>query len=82
VRPERGAAKGAHPFKAERATVAMMIECSRNENDKRHGLSVSAIRSRYQTTLRCFSLTGEVLSGQGVREAKSLSGEYTGAERK
>jgi hypothetical protein len=32
--------------------------------------------------LRCFSLTGEVLSGQGVREDMSLSGEYTGAERK
>jgi hypothetical protein len=51
-------------------------------NDKLKGLSVSAIRGRYQTTLRCFTLTGEVLSGQGVREDGILSGEYTGAECK
>jgi len=44
-------------------------------NKQLKGLSVSAIRSRYQTTLRCYSLTGAVLSGQGVREDLSLSGE-------
>ena len=43
-------------------------------NQLKKGLSVSAIRSRYQTTLRCFTLTEEVLSGQGVREDMSLSG--------
>jgi hypothetical protein len=57
-------------------TVAMMIEYLQYTN----GLSVSANRSRYQTTLRCFFLREEVLSSQGAREDLSLSGEYTGAE--
>jgi hypothetical protein len=29
-----------------------------------------------------FLITGKVLSGQGVREGISLSGKFTGAERK
>jgi uncharacterized protein (TIGR02145 family) len=48
----------------------MMIDnnCLLTFNKQLKGLSVPANRSRHQTTLRCFSLTGAVLSGQGVRE--------------
>jgi hypothetical protein len=79
VRRER-TERRAHTLSTVRVTVAMMID--NNYYELKFGLSVSAIRSRYQTALRCFPPTREVLSGQGVRGVVSLSGVYTGAERK
>ena len=46
------------------------------------GLSVSANRSRYQTTLRCFPFHTGGVERTGKREGISLTGKYTGAERK
>ena len=85
----RAQLRRAHTLSTGFVTVAMMIDFKlsvyKQTNIKQtieNGLSVSAIRSRYQTTLRCFPTMREVLSRQGAREDKSLSGGYTGAERK